>query len=468
MQWTLNGNAYPGAGSSISVSQAGQYALLVTNTANGCTASAQAAVLSDFQTPDLSALGCELTCLEPKLRVTAQSATPGVTYLWNGPVGFSSAEPDPEVTVAGSYTVVATTPNGCTASATVQVTEKKELPTAVASSSNVLDCTNTTTTLSAAGSSSGVNITYSWADPSGISLGSGASLPGVGQPGTYILTVTNVQNGCTTETGVEVKVNPNVPTAIALTSAGPRCHGDRNGTIVIGGVTGGTPPFLYSLNGGPFTTSAQFAGLGAGSYTVTLQDAAGCLLEAPALILSDPPKLLVSLGPDILLTWGRDTVLTALVEPPGAVLASVAWTPAGIDTTLNSRQLRVSPYNQTLYGVVVTDSAGCRAEDRLLVVVEKDRPVYIPNVFHPGGAENIRFFVQAGPGVEEVELLEVFDRWGERVFTAQGMPPNQPDLGWDGAVGGTPASQDVYVYYARIRFEDGITILYKGDVTLLR
>jgi hypothetical protein len=255
---------------------------------------------------------------------------------------------------------------------------------------------------------------------------------------------------------------------MALSTSSPRCHGDRNGSIAINGVTGGTPPFLYSLNNGPFTASNTFSGLGAGTYTVTLQDAAGCLLSSPALALVEPAKLEVSLGPDILLTWGRDTLLEARVEPSGAVLTSIAWTPAGIDTTLNSSQLRVKPYSQTQYGVVVTDTAGCRAEDRLLVVLEKDRPVYIPNVFHPSGAENTTFYVQAGPGVVEVVEMEVFDRWGERVFRAERLAPNVREQGWDGLVRGNPANPGVFVYYARIRFDDGIEILYKGDVTLLR
>ena len=33
---------------------------------------------------------------------------------------------------------------------------------------------------------------------------------------------------------------------------------------------------------------------------------------------------------------------------------------------------------------------------------------------------------------------------------------------------GEPANPEVFVYYAKIRFDDGVTILYKGDVTLMR
>src|SRR5690606_20640158 len=110
----------------------------------------------------------------------------------------------------------------------------------------------------------------------------------------------------------------------------------------------------------------------------------------------------------------------------------------------------------------------CRADDKVLVLVEKRRPVYIPNVFNPSGQQNTRFYIQAGEGIEEVEVFEVFNRWGERVFRRENFQPNDPSLGWDGNFRTRPVDPEVLVYYAKIRFNDGITLLYKGDVTLVR
>lgn len=47
------------------------------------------------------------------------------------------------------------------------------------------------------------------------------------------------------------------------------------GYITITGVTGGTAPYTYSVNGRPFQGSPAFSGLGAGTYHVTIKDAAG-------------------------------------------------------------------------------------------------------------------------------------------------------------------------------------------------
>jgi gliding motility-associated-like protein len=51
------------------------------------------------------------------------------------------------------------------------------------------------------------------------------------------------------------------------------CHND--GHITIQGVTGGTPPYRYSLNGGAFQAGASFTGLAAGLYKIQIKDATG-------------------------------------------------------------------------------------------------------------------------------------------------------------------------------------------------
>lgn len=466
--WQLDGNALPQTTPSIQANQPGVYTLIVTNQLNGCVSQDTATVVLDDQTPDITATGGTLTCLVPDVDVIANSTTPGVTYSWTGPGGFTGNAAVENVTVNGTYTVTVTAPNGCTNSTTAEVLEEKDYPTAVATSSNIIDCTNQSTTLSSTGSSTGTDYTYSWSDPSGGFLSSASSIPNVTLTGTYSLVITNVISGCTAEVSVEVEDNQNLPTGLDVELGDPRCFGFKDGSISVLGVTGGTPDFLYSLNGGPFTPNPTFSGLGEGSYTITVQDAAGCVYTAPALDLEEPDQLLVELGEDFILQWGRDTFLYALISPPNALLESITWTPAGIDTTFNNNEILIKPFNQTLYSVTVVDSAGCRAEDKILVLVEKRRPIFIPTAFHPGGEQNTRFYIQTGDGITEILQMEVFNRWGERVWSNTSFQPNDPAQGWDGNVRGEPANPEVFVYYAKILFDDGVTILYKGDVTLMR
>ena len=467
VQWLLDNNPIAGSTTTLNAAQSGVYTIIVTNTINGCTGQAQATVTPDFGQPDIAVTAGELTCLAPTLVISGSSTTPGVLYSWTGPGVFTSQTPAPQVTVPGNYILTLTAPNGCTSQATSLVTEDKAFPTAVASSSNIIDCTNLTTTLASTGSSTGAGIAYAWSGPNNF-VANTASVPAISTTGTYTLIVTNTLNGCSATTTVVVDENQNLPTGIDVQSNDPRCFGRQDGSLIVTAVTGGTPDFLYSLNGGPFTPNPQFSGLGDGDYTLTVQDAAGCIYTAPEFTLTEPLELTVDLGEDFILQWGRDTFLYALISPPAALIQSITWTPTGIDTTGNTNEILIKPFNQTLYGITVVDQAGCQAVDKVLVLVEKRRPVYIPTAFAPQGEQNTRFYIQSGEGIEEIEVFEVFNRWGEQVFKRENFQPNDPSLGWDGNIRNRPANPEVFVYYAKIRFNDGITILYKGDVTLLR
>ncbi|HMJ48454.1 MAG TPA: gliding motility-associated C-terminal domain-containing protein [Ferruginibacter sp.] len=59
--------------------------------------------------------------------------------------------------------------------------------------------------------------------------------------------------------------------------------GSSTGTITVT-VTGGTAPYTYSINGGPGQLSNIFTGLGIGTYTILVSDAAGCFNSFPVTV----------------------------------------------------------------------------------------------------------------------------------------------------------------------------------------
>ncbi|MEM6268561.1 MAG: gliding motility-associated C-terminal domain-containing protein [Bacteroidota bacterium] len=116
----------------------------------------------------------------------------------------------------------------------------------------------------------------------------GNSFPGLGG-GTYSVTVRDANNCTVTLTNLTVGEPPAITGTPAITPAS--CNGGNGGSIAINGVAGGTPPYQYSLNGGPFQAGNSFPGLAAGTYTVTVRDANNCTLLLPNLVVAEPPAL---------------------------------------------------------------------------------------------------------------------------------------------------------------------------------
>ncbi|SIQ55264.1 T9SS type A sorting domain-containing protein [Pontibacter lucknowensis] len=201
------------------VSVAGDYKVVITETANGCTSEATAKVDEDIAKPGAEATGGKLTCTVLSVQLKSKATRAGVgavTYLWTGP-GITTEnknEQNPTVSVAGDYKVVITeTANGCTSEATAKVDEDIAKPIAKAVG-GALDCVTGKVTLNGSGSSEGSNFTYLWATLDGnIVSGEETLYPVVDKVGTYILTVTNTDNGCT-ETA-QASVTPAVNCGVA-------------------------------------------------------------------------------------------------------------------------------------------------------------------------------------------------------------------------------------------------------------
>jgi hypothetical protein len=94
----------------------------------------------------------------------------------------------------------------------------------------------------------------------------------------------------------------------------------------------------------------------------------------------------------------------------------------------------------------------------------------VPNAFNPDKDDaNNKFSIFAKLGtVKNIKSFQIFDRWGEMVYTMANFQPNNPEIGWDGRSKGNTYAPGVFVWYAEVEFIDGVIELYKGDVTVVR
>lgn len=224
-EWTGDsGQPISGAeGLSPGVSQPGTYQLRVVNTANGCEATDEVVVGSDFEAPTVAiATPDTLTCANATVTAdgSASSAGPSFQYQWStqdGSILSGALSPQALVSQAGAYLLqVLNTDNGCTATDSVEVIQDVNVPIAHIGAPLPITCSRATVSLDGSSSSQGPGYSAQWSTPDGnILSGAGSLVAQVDAPGTYLLQVTSLLNNCEVEASVQVLIDTLAPAADA-------------------------------------------------------------------------------------------------------------------------------------------------------------------------------------------------------------------------------------------------------------
>jgi hypothetical protein len=196
---------------------------------------------------------------------TAVGGTANYVYTVNGNP-LSSAYP------AGSYTVLATDVNGCTASTAVNLTQPT--PLGVTASGTNLVC---------AGSSISFNPVSNGGTPSYTYSVNGIPMTGNYPAGNYTIQSTDA-NGCTSVTNFAI-TEP--PLLVLLATSTPSAVAPCTSTLTAL-ANGGVAPYQYSINGGTPQASPNFPGQCLGTYTVEVLDANGCARTYIATVQEAP------------------------------------------------------------------------------------------------------------------------------------------------------------------------------------
>ena len=143
----------------------------------------------------------------------------------------------------------------------------------------------------------------------------------------------------------------------------------QSGSIGIGSVSGGTPPYEYSINGINFSAGSDFTGLGAGTYSITIRDANNCAFVTNPIIfepLNPPTDLTFTTTavtcPD--LTGGVTLAVTGGVNPFQYEIIA----PASASVN-NGNNPVFTNLTAGTYTFLVTDSNGCTYQENYTLPV---------------------------------------------------------------------------------------------------
>ena len=450
----LNGPSFPNA-------TAGSYTVIATDS-RGCSASAFTTLSA--QPPLVVTLDdpSPVICPGGSVSVTA-IPTGGIApfqFIWNGPGGLTSSGNPASLSVAGNYLLTVTDAKGCSGSVSFSV-DQSPAPQVIISATVSTICGDQPYTATAKAGSGVTSI--QWNTPQGAFTGPSVNL---NKPGLLIVTVTD-GNGCASSDSLTIASGD----LRVLTEATPeQCPGSKDGTIRLVSLQTGTFPLTASLQGGasPSLSSLpfEFTDLSAGTYVLTLTDAAGCSLVQNYLIGNSFQPSIQFQPDEVTIVQGSSITLDPIHN---FISAQFSWSPgAGLSCTDCIRP-DASPQETTLYMVSATDDKGCRAEASIRVIVVGNTRVFIPDAFSPNfdGINDI-FSVQAADGEVTILELAIYDRWGNALHRAGPGDVLEVSTGWDGTYQGRLLDPGVYVYTVLIGFPDGSERLYKGELTLLR
>lgn len=274
-------------------------------------------------------------------------------------------------------------------------------------------------------------------------------------------------------TGCDSIVTVNLTFSIDFSATGfeTDCFSDNNGNIVIDTIFNGTPPFIVTVDGENRGTFSNFpivlTGFSAGNYEVGITGSAdGFGSQTVNVPAADAPFLF--LGDDQEILQGESYLIDAATNLFDFEI--LRWTPTDSLDNDTTTTVLASPSESTVYTLFLQDSLGCSVSDDILITVNREARIYVPNAFSPNDdGINDAFTIYADARqVLSIQSLMIFDRWGNLVFQNEDFAPNDPNLGWNGRMREERMNNAVFVYTARVLFVDGRTEVIRGDVTLVR
>ena len=466
-QWA-GPNNYSNIGSGINISHAsmthvGNYTATVTDLF-GCVGFGVISV-SVNPLPFVGTIGSTV-CANKPITIWAGG---GNTYSWTGPLGFTASTatvtiPNANMNMAGIYTVVVTDLNGCVNSGIAQVSVNP-MPTVTASYQGPI-CSGQNIQLTASAANA---LLYSWEGPLNfLSVLQNPPVHNLSTEASGVYTVfVHDAIGCEGYGYVNVLVRP-LPnlkiTSDKLGSCVPLCV--NLGQLSSSQIIASSWRFGDGGNGSGTTTSYCYTKPGHYIIATEYTDIYGCKNVSSLGVDAWPiPVADFNFSPTKPIINENIEFTDASREAP---IAEWSWSFSQIKAqafykpVVNMSYLDPGSYAVAL--IVISDH-GCKDTIVKPILVGDDFGIYVPDAFSPNGDGVNDIFQPKGFGITKYEL-NIFDRWGERLFTT-----TEFTQGWDGTYpkrGSEVLKQDVYVWKIKLTNNLGKSKEFSGKVTLLK
>ena len=196
------------------------------------------------------------------------------------------------------------------------------------------------------------------------------------------------------------------------------CFSGADGSVDIDNITGGTSPYSYSFNSGSYVGTSNFTGKSAGTFTISVKDANGCIANSNAII-GTPAKVTSTVVQTNVFCNGKLTGALDITAAGGSsTYSKYTWTstPTGYSSTSED----LTGLAAGTYNVEIEDNKGCKGTSTYVIT----EPTAIT----------------ATPTAKDLKCNN--DNSGEISLSVSGGTPGYT-YQWSGPVGFSPTTQNV-------------------------
>lgn len=367
------------------IGRAGTYQLVITDLSSGCTNTLQVNITANEDIPTLTLPATDtLYCGTDSLALNAQvpAGFDQLAILWTTNDGQLLSGADQLLAwagQAGTYLIVVTdTLSGCADSASILIVSDAERPAVQAGPDLFIGCGNSSVSPNTAGTAQGPDIRYLWTTPNGQISNDTLLQPVFTSGGVYILTVTNLLNGCTASDTLTVTQSGDLPILVLATPDTLTCLVTQV-TINANITVTGTPEILWTGPAGGILSGSSSPNPVVtlpGWYLLTVTDLQNqCSRQDSVLVIQDitPPTALIDPPAEINCSTPLVVLNGAASGPAGQIQFSWSTPNGQILSGANSATPQVNAGGT--YNLLVTHLGnGCTATASVVVVQDPDLP----------------------------------------------------------------------------------------------
>lgn len=348
--------------SSINIVNPNTFTVTVTDE-SGCTASSSITITDNTDAPTSEIISSSLTldCNTPSINLDASTSI-GIgtlSYEWSNNATTGATN----ITNSGTYTVTITdSVNGCTSSTSVVILENTIAPTAdIQSANTVIDCNNPTVTLDASGSTGQGTLSYEWSNNETTAniIASTA--------GTYTVTITDGDNGCSSTFSIVVSQGGDAPIVNIVASETEFSCSTSSINLDASGSTGqGVLSYEWSTS----STNASINIVNPNTFTVTVTDEQGCTSSGEITISTDSsvPNVIITPSSSEFNCIFDNIILDASSSTGTGPLLSYQWQDGSTTNNISINQ-------PGTYTVTITDNNGCSSNSSITIGENLTEPV---------------------------------------------------------------------------------------------